>query len=75
MKKLFSLLIALVLAALCLSAVAEPLGEFPIVTEPAELSLWIEQHPSVEDYETNEMTKWYEEKTGVHVNWTQVPSA
>ena len=32
MKKLFSLLIALVLAALCLSAVAEPLGEFPIVT-------------------------------------------
>ena len=26
MKKLFSLLIALVLAALCLSAVAEPLG-------------------------------------------------
>ena len=75
MKKLFSLLIALVLAALCLSAVAEPLGEFPIVTEPAELSLWVEQHPSVEDYETNEMTKWYEEKTGVHVNWTQVPSA
>lgn len=75
MKKLFSLLIALVLAALCLSAVAEPLGEFPIVTEPAELSLWVEQHPSVEDYETNEMTQWYEEKTGVHVNWTQVPSA
>src|SRR5699024_9501519 len=27
----------------------------------------------VENFETNEFTKWYEEKTGVKVNWVVVP--
>lgn len=29
----------------------------------------------VENYETNDFTKWYEEKTNIHVEWEAVPSS
>jgi putative aldouronate transport system substrate-binding protein len=70
---IFALVLALCLAAIAPSAMAwttsEP-GEFPIVTDgPAELTVFMTQHAHVENMETNYATKWYEEKTGVHVNW------
>ena len=80
MKRTF--ILALVLA-LCLAvtpaAMAYQLtaaGEFPLVTDgPAEVTVFRAQHTNVEDYDTNYATLWYEEKTGVHVNWQLASSA
>lgn len=47
---------------------------FPIVDEPYELTIWMSPGATIEDMETNATTLWYEEKTGVHVNWIQVPA-
>lgn len=69
MKKLFAIL--LVLALLPLAAMAElaPYGTFPITDTPAELTIFTTITAVQEDYNTCYQTKWYEEKTGVHVNW------
>ncbi|GAB2567319.1 extracellular solute-binding protein [Gracilibacillus alcaliphilus] len=52
--------------------VTEP-GTFPIVEEEVELNVVIPSNSLVRDFETNEFTKWYEEKTGVKVNWEVLP--
>lgn len=44
-------------------------NQFPIVEEPTTLSIFCAKPYSVSDIETNEFTKWYEEKTGVKVQW------
>ena len=44
-------------------------NEFPIVKEKTELTVFIAKPNMIADIETNEFTKWYEEKTGVHINW------
>ena len=44
-------------------------NEFPIVKEKTELTIFISKPNMIADIETNEFTKWYEEKTGVHINW------
>lgn len=38
-----------------------------------ELDIAAVKVATVEDYETNEFTLWLEEKTGIHINWTQLP--
>jgi len=48
-------------------------NEFPIVEEPIEFTVFATKSAFVADHETNEFTKWYEEKTGIHINWI-VPS-
>lgn len=49
-------------------------GEFPIVEEPVELTVWAILSPGeIEDYETNYQSEWYEEYTGVKINWINVP--
>ena len=48
-------------------------NEFPVVDKKVELNVFATKSAFVADFETNEFTKWYEEKTGVHINWT-VPS-
>lgn len=55
-------------AAAAFADVTAP-GTFPVTTEPATLTVWNVQPASVEDYWTNDETIWYEEKTGVHVEW------
>lgn len=50
-----------------------PAGEFPIVKEKMTLSVFAPMRPFVEDYATNEFTKWYEDKTNIHVQWDVVP--
>ena len=47
----------------------------PIVNEPVTLSLGVSQSTNVLDYEDNYVTKWYEEKTGIHVKYELFPSS
>ena len=48
-------------------------NEFPIVDKKVELDVFSTKSAFVADFETNEFTKWYEDMTNVHINWT-VPS-
>lgn len=45
-------------------------NEFPVVKEKVEFSVFVPKSSFVSDFETNEFTKWYEEKTNVHINWS-----
>lgn len=49
-------------------------GTFPITKEKVTLRVLIPAHPLVEDYKTNTFTKWYEEKTNVHIEWEVMPT-
>jgi putative aldouronate transport system substrate-binding protein len=51
-----------------------PVGTYPITKEKVTLKVLVVGHPRVEDFSTNEFTKWYEEKTNVHIDWEVVPS-
>lgn len=42
---------------------------YPLVEEKAELSIFVPKQAMIADLETNKFTKWYEEKTNVHINW------
>ena len=48
-------------------------GTFPIVNEPVELTILIAGDSNVEDFQTNEFTKWYEEHTNVKVKFEVSP--
>lgn len=50
-----------------------PPGTFPIVKEKVTLKVMAGQRPFVEDYTTNWFTKWFEEKTNVHIEWETAP--
>ena len=44
--------------------------EMPLSEDGAELTIWAPiMETNVTDYDTNAMTVWYEELTGVHINW------
>ncbi len=49
-------------------------GVFPIVEEPVELTVWAILSSDITDYETNYQSEWYEELTGVKINWINVPA-
>lgn len=44
-------------------------GTYPIVKEPIELTLFCVSMPNVEDFATNDFTKFMEEKTGIKINF------
>lgn len=48
-------------------------GDFPLSEERVELSVIIPSNIDVASFEDNEFTRWYEEKTNVHVTWQIVP--
>ena len=52
-----------------------PNGEFPIVDTPTEITVWAPIPGGQTDYSNNGTTKYFEEKTGVHVNWIEVPNS
>ncbi|MDI3508110.1 MAG: putative aldouronate transport system substrate-binding protein [Clostridiales bacterium] len=54
------------------SMVTEP-GTFPIAKEKVTLRVFCRQLGYVSDYVNNEFTKWYEEKTNVHIEWDVAP--
>ena len=49
-------------------------GEFPITQTPVTLSIVTPDATYLSDFNENEFTKWYEEKTNVHVEYTSVPA-
>ncbi|MEM7133844.1 MAG: extracellular solute-binding protein [Chloroflexota bacterium] len=55
------------------AAALTPPGHYPIVEAPVTLRVLIRGHAIVEDYTTNEFTKWYSEKTGVNLEFEIAP--
>jgi len=47
-----------------------PNGEFPIVKDKITLKVLMKGNPDVEDFNTNDFTKWLEEKTNIHVEFS-----
>lgn len=89
MKKIVALLLSFVLALSLLTSLTgcserntaksgelsiSPAGEFPIVNEPVELTVWAILSSGVEDYSTNYQSEWYEEYSGVKIHWINVPA-
>ncbi|WP_458462655.1 extracellular solute-binding protein [Paenibacillus sp.] len=77
MKKSLSLVLALVmLLSLALPAYAEVTGkgELPIVTEPITLRVAFVVSSKVEDMETNRLTLWIEEQTGINLEFIELSS-
>lgn len=77
MKKLLSLLLMLAMlfcsAALSEGIAGEP-GTYPIVDEPCELNIFYTSNPFPDNWEidTNWFTQYYEELTGIHINYEGV---
>ena len=53
----------------------EPQVEYPLTTGGETLRVTVASSASVEDFATNEFTAWFEERTGVHIEWEVVPAA
>lgn len=72
-SKFLSLCLCLILLTASMSAFAEPAltepGTMPVVSEPAELTIFWYQSTPVGEMDENEFTIWFEEQTGVHINW------
>jgi putative aldouronate transport system substrate-binding protein len=49
-------------------------GDFPLSEEPVELTVLTPSNIYVASFEDNEFTRWYEEKTNVHITWQIVPN-
>ena len=69
----------ILLALFTSSALAEDVtfiekGPDQITDEPITLKVFASVKPNVEDMATNLQTLWYEEATGVHIEW-EVPSS
>ncbi len=50
-----------------------PAGEFPIVKEPITLKVAAIDETYVGALGDVDFCKWYEEKTGIHIEWTEIP--
>lgn len=79
MKKAITLLLMLCLllsgsSAMALYELREPVGEYPLTTEDITLTIMVKQDTLVEDYETNGLTKWIEETTGVKLDFQLLPA-
>ena len=84
-KRTKSLVAMLLMMTLLLSACGEKMetmnkgtvdvsavNEFPIVKEPLTLTVFANKNANISDITTNEFTKWYEEKTGIKIEWELV---
>lgn len=72
---LIALLTLTLLMANTAFAALTPNGEFPLVDEPTEITVWAAIPGGMVDYVNNATTAFYEAKTGIHVNWIEAPSA
>ncbi|MFD0681975.1 MULTISPECIES: ABC transporter substrate-binding protein [unclassified Paenibacillus] len=48
-------------------------GVFPITKEKTTLKVMVKGSSIVENFATNEFTKWLEEKTNIHIDWEVAP--
>jgi len=55
-------------------AIMNPIGTLPIVNEPVTLSVFHGANPGI-DFSTSPTSAWFEEQTGVQIEWIQVPQA
>jgi putative aldouronate transport system substrate-binding protein len=55
------------------SSTVTPAGTYPITEERVTLDVLVVGHARVEDFNTNDFTKWYEEKTNVDIQFEVVP--
>ena len=55
-------------------AIMNPIGTLPIVNEPVTLSVFHGANPGI-DFSTSPTSAWFEEQTGVTIDWIQVPQA
>ena len=76
-KRLFTLLLLVLLLALPLAASGQDMvsapGEFPIVEEPITLEILMLGHAIVEEFPTNTFTQWYSERTGINLDFNIAP--
>jgi putative aldouronate transport system substrate-binding protein len=49
-------------------------GQYPIVNQKITLKVLIPQSTEVQDFATNEFTKYLEQKTNIHIEWQTAPS-
>jgi putative aldouronate transport system substrate-binding protein len=50
-----------------------PAGQFPITNEKTTVKVLMKGSASVEDFSTNEFTKWLEQKTNIKIEWEVAP--
>ncbi|NLV59343.1 MAG: extracellular solute-binding protein [Clostridiales bacterium] len=73
MKKLLAILIVLcMLPAIALAGVSQP-GVYPITDEDVTLNVWVVRTPQTDEPDKMAQSIWYEEFSGVKVNWISVP--
>ncbi|GBG10178.1 hypothetical protein PAT3040_04896 [Paenibacillus agaridevorans] len=48
-------------------------GELPITEEKTTIRIMTHSNPLVENFETNEFTKFLEEQTNIHIEWEIIP--
>lgn len=80
LTKVIATVLCLMLFASGAMALTSQMDPFcPLVPEgtTAELTFWVARpsSPNIEDFETSTTTFIMEEKTGVHINWIQVPES
>ena len=78
MKKAFALVLTLVMLLSAVSALAVEVsapGVYPITDEKVTLSVWSGQLATFEDFETSDQNVWFEEFSGVDVEWTAANSS
>jgi len=77
MKKFLSILLAALMLLGAASASALELsapGEFPLVKEPATLTIGLSRNALTVDYDDNYLTKYIEDRTGVDIEFYFFPS-
>ncbi len=74
MKKLMCLLLVLCLLPVFALAEIAGKGEYPITDEDITLRIWVTQTPQNDEPQNMAQAKWYEEFSGVKVEWTVVQS-
>lgn len=52
-----------------------PPGTFPIVKDKITFKVVTVQDQTIDDINANEFTKWYEDKTNIHIDWTVLPGS
>lgn len=77
MKKVFALALTLVMLLSAIPALAEVSapGVYPITDEKVTLSIFCGQLATFEDFETSYQNVWFEEFSGVDVEWTAANSS
>ena len=77
MKRIFALVLSLCLLLVSTGALAELTGrgQLPISDGTDSLTIWAPSFSNMMDFPNLPMTKWFEEKTGVKINWIEVPNA